>query len=212
MSIKDEVRTLLRHFDRAGIVKRVNEDRRVVTALNRLLFDNDEVTRWRAAQALGWVAAEDPYVLEKVIGRFIYTMNDDSGSIGWMAPQALAEICVGDPDLVEDFFPIVISSLDNEVFTAGVLWAIGRVAPIRPDMVEGVGPRVARCLDNRSPEVRGQACLALTNMGYAAAEGRLRRLLEDSSVVSCYDVERGAMVRRTVGELAGEALASQTRG
>ena len=80
------------NYDKTGLLSLLDKKQGVIARLNRLLFDSDELIQWRAAEALGWVAREDPFVLEKIIGRLMYTLNDDSGSIGWFTPQALGEI------------------------------------------------------------------------------------------------------------------------
>ena len=203
-TVKARVRELLANYDREGMLALLREDRRVVPALNRLLFDDDRLIGWRAATGLGWVAGEDPYVLDKVIGRLIYTMNDDSGSIGWMAPQALGEIGRNDPDLVEDFFRIVISSIDLPVFRSGVLWAIARMAEVRPDIVEDAGPTVSECLSDPSPEIRGLACLALSRLGHRFALKEIERLKDDSASFDYY--EDGYFKRSTIGESAVQAI------
>jgi HEAT repeat protein len=204
MSLKSEVRALLERYDRRAVVELALEDRRVVPALNRLLFDEDELIRWRAVEGFGWLAREDPFLLEKIIARLIYTMNDDSGSIGWGAPYALGEICACDPDLVEDFFPIVISSIDLEVFRHGVIWAIGRVAPVRPDLVADTGPVVAAYLPDRSVRVRGLACWTLARLNWPGAAEVLIRLLGDRGELTIY--QDGQLWPRTVGRLAEEGL------
>ena len=162
MSLKDRVRTIIATpGGRDALIELLLLDRKVVTMLNRLLFDPDELIRWRAVTGLGWVAAEDPYLLEKVISRLFYTMNDDSGSIGWTAPQALGEICYHDPDLVEDYFPIVITAIDHEIFRPGAIWAVGRIAEKLPYLVEDTGPALMARLEDDTAEVRGLATWAL---------------------------------------------------
>lgn len=209
MSLKTRVRRLLTESDRQGLIELLLEDRRVVPALNRLLFDEDELIRWRAVTALGWVAAEDPFLLEKIISRLFYTMNDDSGSIGWTAPQALGEICAIDPDLVEDYFGIVITAMDKRVFRTGAVWAVGRVAPVRPDLVEETGPILARYLTDPDPKVRGLACWALERVGWTPARKELKRLVSDQGRLLVYEDDR--LVERTVGRMASAALSSLSR-
>ena len=204
MAIKDEVKRLLANYDRRALVELALADRRVVPALNRLLFDADELIRWRAVEGFGWLALEDPFMLENIISRLIYTMNDDSGSIGWGAPYALGEMCACDPDLVEDFFPIVISSMDLEVFRHGVIWAIGRVAPVRPDLVNDTGPQVVEHLHDREARVRGLACWTLGRLKWSEAMDSLIKLTGDGEELTIY--QDGQLVPRTVGSLAQWAI------
>jgi len=204
MSLKKLVRRVLIENDKQGLLNLVSENRGAVTALNRLIFDQDELVRWRAVAALGWVAKADPYLLEKIIGRLIYTMNDDSGSIGWTAPQALGEICANDPDLVEDFFPLVISSIKIPAFQRGVIWAIGRVGPVRPDLVEGTGPMLIRFLNSPEAEIRGETCRTLGRLRWSPASPELGRLVSDSATFTVYQDEQ--LVKMTVGQAAREAL------
>ena len=206
MNLKKRVRDLLTAYDHDGLLELLSLDRRVVPMLNRLLFDREPLIAWRAVTALGWVAAEDPFVLEKVISRLFYTMNDDSGSIGWMAPPALGEICVGDPDLVEDFFPIIVSAVDNEVFRTGALWAVGRVAPVRPDLVEESGPVLNQRLGDPRAENRGHAAWAAGRVRAAETRAGLQRLTWDEKTFFLY--QDGHLQELTVGRAAAEALAA----
>jgi HEAT repeat protein len=204
MNFKAGVRSLLLRADWGGLRELMAADRRLVGALNRLLYDPEAIVRWRAVTGLGLVAREDPFLLELVIGRLLYTLNDDSGSIGWFAPQALGQICAQDPDLVEDVFSVVLSSLELPVFREGVLWAAGRVAAVRPDLVEEAGPAIARCLLDRSPAARGLACRALGRLPRVEAGEALGRLQTDESPFELY--EDGELAGRTVGQAAAEAM------
>ncbi|MFH1091293.1 MAG: hypothetical protein V1742_06960 [Pseudomonadota bacterium] len=206
MPLKPQVKRLLQEEDWEALLSLLSEDRRVVTALNRLLFDDEEIIRWRAVLGLGLSARHEPFFLEKIISRLVYTMNDDAGQIGWMAPQALGEICANDPDLVEDFFPQVIGSMDVPVFRAGAIWAVGRVAGVRPDLVEGTGPILMQQLSDPSPEVRGLAVWTLGRLGWSEAAGPLARLGSDQGEFKLF--KDGKLQTRTVGQTAEEALAA----
>ncbi|MEW6266613.1 MAG: DVU0298 family protein [Thermodesulfobacteriota bacterium] len=210
MDLKDRVRDLLAANDREGLLTLLKKDRKVVPALNRLLFDQEEIIAWRAVEALGWVARADQWLLEKIIGRLIYTLNEDSGSVGWMAPQALAEICVQAPDLVEDFFPQVINSMKMPVFRPGVVWAIGRVARDLPHLVAETGPALMECLSDPNPQVRGLAGRALGRLGRAPSLVELERLTQDQARLIVF--EEGRLEEKTVAELAREALAALRTG
>ena len=77
------------------------------------------------------IAAHDVEYIRNTLLRLFWLVNDESGSIGWRAPELIREILFHCPN--DQFFPILISLLDLETedaprFRSGTLWAIGRVA------------------------------------------------------------------------------------
>lgn len=202
--IKTQVRAALTGRDREGLLSLLDAATGVVSALGRLLYDEEELIRWRAAEALGWVAAHDPYRLEKYVGRILYTMNDDSGSIGWFAPQAMAEILMGDADLAEDVFPIVLGNINRAVFRFGVLWALGRVAPSHAWLTEEYQEEAAACLGVPEAGSRGLAAYALGRMGAGRYVSEIARIAADREEFLFY--EAGRLGKVSVAEMARRAL------
>jgi len=99
--------------------------------------------------------------------------------------------------------------LEYEPLQRGALWALGRVAQSRSDLVQEALPHLLPYLASADASVRGLATWAA---GLLAAEGArppLEALLEDKAEISLY-LDR-KLVRRSVGSLAKEALAS-TKG
>ncbi len=72
----------------------------------------------------------------------MWTLNDESGGIGWGAPEAMAEAMACHPRLAEEYVRILLSYiredgnfLEYEPLRRGALWGIGRLAHIYPEML-----------------------------------------------------------------------------
>ena len=121
-------------------------DRRVVRALVSLLYDPDELVRWRAVSALGHLAGAHPELAQPLVTRLYWSLNDESGGIGWMSAPALGEIGRRAPQLLSECVRPLVRYLDEPFLLAGALWAIGRLAPAYPAETREVVPEVALLL------------------------------------------------------------------
>ena len=96
-----------------------------------LLQDPSPGLRWRAVLALGFVAralpAHEPSLREFLRSLF-WSMNDESGNLCRMAPEALGEILRVRPDLRLGYAPLLVQYLVEEPFETGALWALCRLA------------------------------------------------------------------------------------
>ncbi len=212
MPLREEVRALAMARDLEGVRALAGRERRVLSALLPLTYQPEGLVRWRALEALGVaagrVADRDPEFVRGILRRLLWSLSDESGSIGWSAPEALGEIIASRPQLFAEFAPLVVSlfeMLEEEYFHPGVLWAIGRIASRAPDLVrEALAPALAFLSDPR-PQVRGMAARCLGNLGLLEATASLQGLITDESPVCLY--EEGSLLNTTVGRLAQEASA-----
>jgi HEAT repeat protein len=85
-----------------------------------------------------------------------------------------------------------------------MLWGLGRLAEVHPDLLPEFGPLIVPFLTNPDPELRALAAWCLGKLDYGEAREDLRSLLEDDTPVQLYD--REALHRTSVGQLAREAL------
>jgi HEAT repeat protein len=170
-----------------------------------LLCDQDELVRWRAVSALGHLAGAHPELAQPLVTRLFWSLNDETGGIGWMSAPALGEIGCRAPRLLGQCVRPLVRYLDEPYLLAGALWAIGRLAPAYPAETREVVPEVSLRCDSADPAVRAHAAYALGAVGDSRGRGALSNLADDESPARIY--EGGQLVTKQVREWAGAALA-----
>jgi hypothetical protein len=146
--------------------------RAVVNPLFSNIQQGDEKVKWAAVKAMGAVVAKladhDMEAARITVRRLMWNLNDESGGIGWGSPEAMGEILARHRGLAREYAHILISYiredgnyLENQVLQEGVLWAIGRVAEIYPDLIGNAVPYLLAQMDSRSSIHRGLAARAL---------------------------------------------------
>ena len=191
--------------------------RQVINPLIACLLSGDEQVRWRAVSAIGVVvsalADKDLESARVIMRRLMWMLNDESGGIGWGAPEAMGEIVACHNGLAKEFAPILISYaweegnfLEYEPLQRGAVWGLGRAAQERPDIIRDAIPHLISFLGSPDAIVRGLAAWALGLLRAEAARSRLEQLIEDDAVIPLYT--NRSLNRRRVSDLASEALTS----
>ena len=190
--------------------------RQVINPLFSFLLNRDEETRWRAITAMGAVVAhlaeKDMESARVVMRRLMWSLNDESGGIGWGAPEAMGEIIASHEGLAKEYVSVLISYvredgnfLEYEALQRGAVWGVGRVAQARPELVRDAVPHLVLFLESPDATVRGLAAWTLGLLAAEAARPQLEELLGDEAEITLYVDDR--LVVQSVGALAGEALA-----
>ncbi len=115
--------------------------RKVLSVLVRLAYDKETLVGWRAIIATGHAASvlvRNNYdFLRETVRRLLWSLTDESGGIGWSAPELLGEIASADPKRFCDIVPLIaeVFSIEEAVFRPGVLYAFKRIADSHPDMI-----------------------------------------------------------------------------
>jgi len=212
---KQILRGLLEKHDREGLVRWADGRKKGITALLALLlYETDELLRWRGIEGLGLLAEDlatrgiEP--LRDIIRRLLWTMNDESGNVGWFAPEAIGEILANVPRLSREFAGLLPNFLAEEPFERGTHWAMARVAEksgagsSRQKFLEAGAAILLQSLEDEDAFTRVHAALALKRLG-RLTEAAAAALENDQAPLSVYDFDTGQMIDTTVAGLLGRA-------
>jgi HEAT repeat protein len=191
----------------------------VINPLIGALCSNDETVRWHAVTALGPIVAaladRDMEASRVVMRRLMWSLNDESGGIGWGAPEAMGEIMACHDGLAQEYGHILVAYmredgffLELEMLQRGLMWGLGRLAQVRPSLLRGKNAvtHLLPYLDSSDAAVRGLAAWTLGLLQEKEAIPCLEKLLSDTGQVRHYF--NRSFVDETVSHLAEKALAN----
>ncbi len=202
------------------------EEHGLVNPLFSALLRPEEMLRWHAVTLFGEVVArlaeKDMEAARVVMRRFLWSLNDESGGIGWGAPEAMGEAMVHHDSLCDEYLHMLISymlpdgSLEHQdgnylelpALQRGLLWGVGRLAEKRAALLretESVIPSLLSYLPSADAAVRGLAARALGLLEAVSAVEELKSLSGDERKVRIYN--EGEVMDTTVMALAAGALA-----
>ena len=189
--------------------------RSVINPLFSFLHHGDPRLKWPAVRSFGAVvsalADQDLESARVVMRRLMWSLNDESGGIGWGSPEAMGEVLARHPVLAAEYAPILLSYaredgnyLEHERLQRGLLWGISRVLETQPDLFRDGFPHLERYLGSADATVRGLAARIMGLLRAPEACSPLHGLVDDDSEISL-DF-RGQLRKHRVKELAEEAL------
>ena len=194
---------------------------KVIGPLFSALCNSDPLIRWHAITGFGPVmvtlTAQAPERARVVMRRFIWNLNDESGGIGWGAPEAMGEIMANEPKLAKEFYPVLMHYifdrdgkpdcfLEHMPLRRGAFWGIGRLLEKRPDLSPKALPLLIRQLEREDdPEIIGLAIWALGFINDMNAKSAITRFTDDTREIQVY-IDR-KLQTMTIGELARKGLA-----
>ena len=196
----------------------------VVHALFSAICRENPVVRWHAVTCMGdavaRIAADDLEAARIILRRFLWSLNDESGGIGWGAPEAMAECMCRDERLAGEYAHMLVSYMredgeelcqdgnfiEHPLLQRGVVWGVGRLAGCRRELLQqlGAGRDLGRYLGADDPALRGLAALAAGRLREATLRPLLEGLRADPAPLRWYD--EGALHQTTVGALVRDAL------
>jgi len=198
---RQQLRALLVARDLDGAAAWARTHQNPFRLLFSLLFDPDELLRWRAVEAAGQMAGVMAQAglesVREVLRRVLWLMNDESGGVLWQGPEILGEILVQVPDLRAEFAPLLPPYLEQEPFKRGAAWALARLARVQPALWQGREEELSTALADPDPFVRAHVAVALEALGRPEA----RAVSGDRTPISVYDLSKGNLERTAVGSL-----------
>jgi hypothetical protein len=181
------------------------------------LSHGNEKIKWHSVKGMGQamlkLAEEDINEARMIIRRLLWSLMEESGSIGWGAPEAIAEIMSCQARLREDYFSIFISFMDEEgnylefdPLKRGVAWGVGRLAEKYSDLLfqHQAHLYLPQYLETNDQPLLGYACYAALKLKMNEAVANLEKLVGKKEKVMLFLESR--FIEKEIGDLAKEAL------
>lgn len=189
-----------------------------VNPLFSFFYSKEEIIRWRAITAMGAVVAQladsNPEAARVIMRRLMWNLNDESGGIGWGSPEAMGEIMARHDQLAKEYHLILISYMDEEgnyleyePLQRGVLWAVGRLAHARPDLLSAYAHLLVPYLSSSDPNLRGLAVWAAIPMDTQGIRTHLKHLVSDNTTVRLFLNDN--FKKQKISQLSSQALSNR---
>ena len=211
--IKRRILDLLAGDDwEAGLPELADLGQQAAAPLFSALCSSSPQVRWHAVTALGVVVAamagRTPEKARVIMRRFIWSLNDESGGIGWGAPEAMAEIMTQSPLVAAEYHNHLLAYIHEDhclFLSLGHYEAlVGRLAQVRPDLAAKAEPDLLCALGDCDAAIRGLAAWACGLLSLTSALPQLRAMNADPSTLELYLDRR--LLEPTVASLATEAI------
>lgn len=194
--------------------------RQAVNPLFSFFYHSDELVKWRAVTAMGAVVARlaqrDIESARIVMRRLMWHLNDESGGIGWGAPEAMGEIMARHKKLAEEYACILVSYInqsanfiEHKILQRGVLWGLGRLAYARPELIANAAAFLLPFMRSNDAIHRGLAAWVFGALSSEIKTPLLQDLVTDEARIKIFINMN--LVESTVGKLAQEAISRTTR-
>ncbi len=189
--------------------------RLVLAALFSMYFDSNQLLRWRAITATGSIvsrmADENMESARIVMRRLMWTLNDESGGIGWGSPEAMGEIMARHKRLADEYNRILVSYimedgnyLELEMLQRGALWAVARLAGERPDLCAKAKGLEKPYFASDDKDIKGLAAVLSGILKDEDALGELELLTSDEALIEFY--ENCEIKKVKISSIAAQAI------
>lgn len=160
LEMKKFIHHALEVNDLDAVVLLVQKNRKALSLLIRMAYDKETLVGWRAIKAVGRIAnalvKNEPEFLRIAVRKLLWSLSDESGGIGWAAPELLGEIVHSDPEGFADIIPLIaeVYDIEEQTFRPGVVYALARVAEVSPEMIASYQKIIIRSLVDTNPLIR----------------------------------------------------------
>jgi hypothetical protein len=215
-SVKHQLKDLLEKRDYDRLVELCEKDRRFWQELRFRLYDIDERIRWSAIETAGkfmkrlWETGQREKV-RVYIRTLFWSITDESGGIGWSAPQTIAQIISNIPELIDPYGSMMIAhTFEEPPLVKGGLWAIGRLGRLAAEAVLFFQDKILSVFQSDDAEILGLAAWAMGEVGFELALPFLEKLSEFKEPVCIYI--KGDFHEKPLGQWARGAIIKIRKG
>ncbi len=157
---------------------------------------------WAMGRGVPQIADQNFEAARIIMRRFLWSLNDESGGIGWGAPEAMAEIMATQDQLASEYLHMLISYMREDgpelfqdgnylelpMLQRGLLWGIGRLCLARKDtMVDcGVSADLKNYLESDDKVVCGLATRCLGILDDDSARDDISIFARDQTTITIF--------------------------
>lgn len=204
------LKKLLQDGDLQKIALMSLQDRGIINLLFSFSYDKEDVMTWRAIESVGLIARQlssvDSEFIRTTARRLLWSMTEESGGTSWSAPEMLGEIIRANPEEYDDLVPILWSNRNEDIFRAGTIWAMGRIADVTPEKVAFIYEELKEMTNDPDPQIRGYSIIAMGKIAGAAAINDIKKNVRDEHLLNVYKDRN--LIKISVGEVAQEVINS----
>lgn len=210
MSLKIEINELLKKRNFGELINLCNKEKRAWQEVRYRLYSLDEVIRWSTIETIGylmkfWWQDKREEKVRNYIRTLFWSMNDESGGIGWSSPQTVAEIIANIPEIVEPYGSMMIAHcIDEPPLVKGCLWGIGRLGVLITDSVEFFKDQIFELFNSEDPEIVGLLCWAMGQAKFIPAKNFIKEKIFIGDQIKIYI--KGNFIIKPVSLWAEEAI------
>ncbi len=207
---KTELIRFINDYEISRALKWLENQRRPISLVSSLLFTTDQTVRWRAIELLGKLAGiiskSDKVSIRKLLTHNIWMMNDESGNVGWYAPETIGEVLYNVPEFIDEFGIMLPTFIIEEPFERGTHWAIARVSEIKPDIYIKDFSKILKSLEDSDPYIRAYTSKAVMLIDPLNAKSKVEKLKADQGDIELYNFTTGNLYQTKVGKIVTELV------
>ncbi len=202
------LKKLLQDGELEKIVELSLDDKGVINQLFSFSYDKDNVMTWFAIESIGLISKEiskdDPEFIRNTARRLLWSMTEESGGVSWSAPEMLGEIISSNPSEFHDLIPILWSNRNEDVFSEGVIWAMGRIADVDPEKITFIYDELKNMIRHPNPVIRGYSIWVLGKIADTDAINEIEQYRNDETSINFY--KDRVLTKIKISEIAIETI------
>lgn len=218
--IKKQILTLLNQPDNlTSIISELDKfpPRKLLNALFAGICSGEEIIRWHSITVMGVtvakIADQEMEAARIIIRRLMWSLNDESGGIGWGAPEAMAECLSCHAALAKEYTHMLVSFMREDGYfleyppiQRGLMWGLGRLSQVRSNLLlkKQVALYLPTYLKSDDITVRALAAKALGTLKITKTAKMIHELTNNDTIISLYQNRVFTMMR--VADIARQAL------
>lgn len=190
--------------------------KKTISTLMGILYSTNEKKKWHAVTLMGQLmdrlARQEIESARIMLRRILWNLNEESGGIGWGMVEAMGEILAVNPQLAGEYGNMLVSYMREENFLEhpvqqqGLMWAIGRLGMVRPEILlkYNADGYMSVYLESTDRKVAGLTCRNFGILDIKEAAPHMKEFTDLDIPIRLYENRR--LFTTTVGQLAREAL------